>query len=223
MKHRQHQRRRALRIALLCLPVVLVASACSGSGSGSPAPAPSGTISTPGTGASTNAGTGGPNPNATEAAPPGDIPDNQAFVPYSPPGHAYSLQVPEGWAMTRTGQATLFTDKYNSARVEKLDAANAPTIASSTATELPAIKAAAHGFVPGTVTTVARTAGSAIKITYRADSTPNPVTGKVVVQDVERYEFWRNGTEVVLTLSAPIGSDNVDPWRKVTDSFAWHA
>jgi hypothetical protein len=41
------------------------------------------------------------------------------------------------------------------------------------------------------------------------------------VEAVERYEFWRAGHEVVLTLSAPVGSDNVDPWRKVTDSFAW--
>jgi hypothetical protein len=26
---------------------------------------------------------------------------------------------------------------------------------------------------------------------------------------------------VTLTLSAPVGSDNVDPWRTVTDSFRW--
>ncbi|MDT4904221.1 MAG: hypothetical protein QOH52_2237, partial [Pseudonocardiales bacterium] len=42
-----------------------------------------------------------------------------------------------------------------------------------------------------------------------------------VIQAVERYEFWKNGNEVVLTLAAPVGADNVDPWRKVTDSFAW--
>jgi hypothetical protein len=59
-------------------------------------------------------------------------------------------------------------------------------------------------------------------ITYRDDSPQNPVTGKVAVEDVQRYEFYRSGTEVALTLSAPVGSDNVDPWRKITDSFAWH-
>jgi len=47
------------------------------------------------------------------------------------------------------------------------------------------------------------------------------VTGKVVRDDVERYEFWRGGTEAVLTLSGAAGSDNVDPWRLVTDSFTW--
>ena len=66
-----------------------------------------------------------------------------------------------------------------------------------------------------------RTAGTAVLITYHALSAVNPVTGKVANEAVERYEFWRNGREVVLTLAAPVGSDNVDPWRKVTDSFTW--
>lgn len=222
MTRQHHQRRQGLRIALLCLPAMLVASACGGSGSSGKSAAPSGTLATVGAGAKSGAGTEGPNPNATETPPPGDIPDNQAFVAYSPADHAYSIKVPEGWAATRAGQSALFTDKFNSVRVEKLVAAKAPTVASATTIEVPAIKAAAHGFVPGAVTSVARTAGTAIKITYRGNSAPNPVTGKVVVEAVERYEFWRSGNEVVLTLSAPVGSDNVDPWRKVTDSFGWH-
>ncbi len=221
MRHQRYHRRHALRIALLCVPVVLVASACSGSSSSPQSTAPGAT--SPPAGTTSGAGTGGPNPNATETPPPGDIPDNQAFVPYSPASRAYSIKVPEGWAMTKAGQATLFTDKFNSIRAETRAVSAAPTVASAKATELPAIKAAAHGFVPGAVTTVARTAGTAIKITYRADSAPNAVTGKVVVEAVERYAFWRHGTEVVLTLSAPVGSDNVDPWRTVTDSFGWHA
>jgi hypothetical protein len=214
--------RRRVGLVAACVPVLFVTAACSGS-SGSPAASHSpGTANAPTTG--TGGGTsGGPNPNATETPPPGDIPDTQAFVPYAPADHAYSIKVPEGWAMTQVGQATLFTDKFNSIRVEKLTAAAAPTTGSATASELPAIKSAAHGFVAGTVTSVPRTAGPAIKITYRADSAPNPVTGRVVVEAVERYEFWRSGTEIVLTLSAAVGSDNVDPWRKVTDSFAWHA
>ena len=43
----------------------------------------------------------------------------------------------------------------------------------------------------------------------------------VVPDAVERYEFWRGGTEAVVTLSGAAGSDNVDPWRLVTDSFTW--
>jgi hypothetical protein len=73
----------------------------------------------------------------------------------------------------------------------------------------------------GKVTTARRKAGPVVVVSYRVDSAPDPVTGKVLREDVERYEFWRAGTEAILTLSAPVGSDNVDPWRRVTDSFAW--
>jgi hypothetical protein len=38
----------------------------------------------------------------------------------------------------------------------------------------------AHGFSGGDVTAVQRKAGPAIRITYRADSVPNPVTGTTV-------------------------------------------
>jgi hypothetical protein len=58
-------------------------------------------------------------------------------------------------------------------------------------------------------------------VTYEARSPADPVTGKSVVLDVERYEYWRSGTQVTITLSAPHGADNVDPWRTITDSFAW--
>lgn len=68
---------------------------------------------------------------------------------------------------------------------------------------------------------VQRAAGPAVLITYQAISAPDAVTGKSVTEAVERYEFWRGGQEVVLTLSAPQGADNVDPWRMITDSFRW--
>jgi hypothetical protein len=58
-------------------------------------------------------------------------------------------------------------------------------------------------------------------IRYSADSQPDPVTGKVYRNSVERYEYYRNGTEAIVTLTAPAGADNVDPWRQVTDSFRW--
>jgi hypothetical protein len=73
------------------------------------------------------------------------------------------------------------------------------------------------------VSQVARAAGPAVRVTYRAASVPDAVTGKRVLEDVERYEFWHGGKLAAVTLSSPHGSDNVDPWRKVTDSFSWTA
>jgi hypothetical protein len=68
---------------------------------------------------------------------------------------------------------------------------------------------------------VARKSGATTRIVFRADSAPEPVTGKVVRDDVERYEYWHAGKEAIITLAAPVGSDNVDVWRRITDSFTW--
>ena len=154
----------------------------------------------------------------TESNPAGDIPDTQVFVDYSAGG--YTVQVPEGWARIDSGTTATFTDKYNSIRADTTANPSAPTVQTGQA-ELDMIGSTATGFAPGEVTVVQRPAGPAVLITYQADSAPNEVTGKVVSDAVERYEFWNNGNEVMLTLSGPVGSDNVDPWRTVTDSFRW--
>jgi hypothetical protein len=158
---------------------------------------------------------------AAEVNAAGDIPDNQAFVTYAPPGAAYSIKVPEGWARATDGAATTFTDKYNTIRIETIAAATAPTAASVTSTDLAAIAGRAKGYVAGKVSVVARAAGQAVLAIYQVDAPPNAVTTKAVRLDVERYVFWKNGTAAIVTLSSASGSDNVDPWRTVTDGFGW--
>ncbi len=153
-----------------------------------------------------------------EVSPISDIPDNQAFVVQS--GAGYSLKVPDGWSRTGAAARTTFSDKYNTISIETRPSAKPPTTASVTKTELPTLAKRA-GFQRGTVTKQTRPAGTAILITYRALSAPLAVTGKRVLNDVERYEFWKAGRLAVLTLQAPKGSDNVDPWKVVTTSFAW--
>jgi hypothetical protein len=164
---------------------------------------------------------GGSPSGGTETNPAGDIPDNQAFVPYTDPGHVFGVSVPEGWGQTSAGPAVLFTDKYNQIRIETKAAPSAPTSDSATATELPAISTSVTNYSHGSVKSVQRKAGSTVLIRYQDLSAPNSVTGKTVNEAVERYEFWQAGHEVILTLSSPVGSDNVDPWRTVTDSLRW--
>jgi ABC-type Fe3+-hydroxamate transport system substrate-binding protein len=168
---------------LLLLPVLAVAVAACGS---------SGSANTP-------------NPNATETSPAGDIPDNQAYVRYPPPGAGYSVKVPEGWARTAGGGAVTFTDKLNSIRMEAPSASGART--------------APPGAKSVKVATVKRTAGTATEVSYLATSAPDAVTGRTRTNAVERYTFRHNGKAVVLTLTGPKGADNVDPWRIVTDSL----
>jgi hypothetical protein len=152
---------------------------------------------------------------------PGDIPDNQAYVSYPSATDGYRIDVPEGWARQQSTGTVTFSDKFNMIRVDVTNAATAPTATSAQTSDLPALSGSVPCFQPGKVSQVDRKAGAAILITYRADSPPDAVTSKVVRQDVERYEFWRNGKLVTITLASPQGSDNVDPWRRVTDSFTW--
>jgi hypothetical protein len=209
------------RIAL-ALTMALALGACSSS---SPKPAASsGPSTTAGSTQTSQAPTSAPaaaDPKAPEVNPAGDIPDNQVYVAYTPPSGGFSVKVPEGWARTEAGGAVTFTDKLNSVRMETVAAASAPTVQSAQQQEVPAIQASVKQYEAGKVTTVTRKAGTGVLITYRADAAPDPVTGKVVHDDVERYEFWKVGKTVILTLSGPQGADNVDPWRIVTDSFSW--
>jgi hypothetical protein len=118
------------------------------------------------------------NPNAPEVNPPGDIPDNQAYVAYAPPGGGFSLKVPEGWSRTATGGAVTFTDKLNSVRVESMTAQAPPTVRDARQTELPKLASTVTGFKPGSVGVVTRRAGPAVRVTYLATAKPDPVTGK---------------------------------------------
>jgi hypothetical protein len=151
----------------------------------------------------------------------GDIPDNQVFVPVVAAGAAFRVSVPQGWVRSSDGSAIVFTDKFNNVRIESRPLAAAPDVASVRARDVPALRRSAPGFALGDVQTVQRTSGSAVLLTYTATSAASAVTGKSVTEAVERYAFWRGGTEVVLTLAGPQGSDNVDPWRRVTDSLRW--
>jgi hypothetical protein len=162
-----------------------------------------------------------PNPSTAEVNPAGDIPDDQVFVAYKPPSKDFTVSVPEGWAQTSSGGEITFTDKLNSITISSVPAQAAPTVQSAASKEVPQIASSATNYAAGDVTAVQRAAGDAVLITYEADSPKDPVTGKVVRDAVERYEFFRSGTEVILTLSGPVGADNVDPWKIVTESFKW--
>src|SRR3954470_20618908 len=138
-----------------------------------------------------------PNPNATESSPPGDIPDNQAFVAYRPPGGGFSVKVPEGWSRITSGGAVTFTDKLNSIRMESARAGARLTVANARS-ELPRLAQTVKGFRSPKMSVVSRKAGPAVRITYLADAPPSAVTGKAGKDAVERYVFFHNGKRVVL-------------------------
>ncbi len=178
------------------------------------------TTSTASTSASPVEASTAPAPAVTESNPPGDIPDNQAFVAYQVPNESVSVKVPEGWARTANAPDTTFTDKLNRIAVRAGQASAPATVASVTA-ELTSLQQQVPQFAAGKVSVVTRAGQKAILLTYKGDSPVDPVTGKVVRDAFERYTFTNGSRRLDLTLSGPEAADNVDPWRIVSDSVVW--
>jgi hypothetical protein len=198
----------------IVIGVIAVASlVAAGCGSSSP----SKSTSTPTSTGSAKAA----NPNAPEVSPSGDIPDTQAYVPFSAPGTNVTVKVPEGWSRSSTAAGTTLTDKLNSITIEQRKAAGAVTVAQARQADVPALAKSVKGFKLKSVATLQRKAGPVVRISYLAVAQKNPVTGKGGTDAVERYLFVKSGKELVLTLSGPKGADNVDPWKIVTNSVVW--
>ena len=47
------------------------------------------------------------------------------------------------------------------------------------------------------------------------------MTNKQVRLENNRYLFFHTGQLATLTLSAPVGADNVDQWARIAGSFKW--
>jgi hypothetical protein len=187
------------RLAAVALAIALVATGCS-----TPAPPASPSNASP-----------------TEMSPNGDIPDNQAFIPYTPASGTFTVTVPEGWSQSSTGEATTFTDKLNAAKFEEMSPAIAPTVQSAQKDIVPQLAKDHPGFALTDVVAVTRAGGSAVLIRYEQDAAVNDVTTTAGKEAVEEYLFWKAGTMVTVTLTSPVGADNVDPWREITDTFSW--
>lgn len=197
--------------------LLVLSATLAGCGSTGASPQPSAAAPTVSAGATSR-----PAPSAvtTESNPPGDIPDDQAFVAFSVPGAPVSVKVPEGWSQSAAATTTVFSDKLNRIEVTASKSA-APTDASVKQDLVPKLQASVPKFALDKVTTTTRSAGKVVLVTYQGDSTQDPVTGKVVRDAFERYIYYRNGQRLDLTLSGPTNADNVDPWRIVSDSVAW--
>jgi hypothetical protein len=187
------------------------------------------TASTPPTAASSAATSPtGSSPVPTQSAvpvennPPGDIPDNTVYVAYRSKPGAFAINVPEGWARKSATSAVTFSSALNSIDVAWGRASSAPTVASTKRTVVPMLASTTLAFQPISVTAVSLQGGPAVETLYQVNSAPNAVTGKQYRLVIERFELYRSGRTAVLSLSSAVGSDNVDPWRIVSESFRWN-
>jgi len=152
--------------------------------------------------------------------PPGDIPDDQAFVEYRSP-LGFALKTPEGWSRREQAAGAGFADKYGGIAVEVAAADAPPTVATAKQVQAAALEALPTAVVVSKVAAVTLPGGPAVVIAYASNSAPNAVTGKAIRLENEQYLFWQGGRLATLTLSAPFGADNADQWQLMAKSFRW--
>lgn len=160
-------------------------------------------------------------PVAPEKNPPGDIPDNQAFVKYASSQGGYELEVPEGWARKENGKNVTFTDKLDGFSVHISGITQKPSPDRIKNNQAMQLKKEGRAVVIRSIKNTKSANGPAVRMVYESNSEPNPVTDKQVRLENEVYFFYKDGELADLRLWAPLGSDNVDQWKRISDSFRW--
>lgn len=219
-----------LPAVLATVPVaVLLVAGCSGSGGGSGASGAGSTAATGSTSASTTTSSSttassgaAQKPVPAEKNPPGDIPDNLAFVRYANAAGHYSFTHPEGWAEQTRSSTVTFTDKLNGVQVAPGTWTSTPTASTARSQDVPSLTSSQAAFQLRSISSVSEPAGKGVRIVYRRNSAPDPVTGRQYRDEVERYELFANGRSIVVELFGPVGADNVDAYRTMIQSLRLH-
>jgi hypothetical protein len=161
-------------------------------------------------------------PLEIEKSPLGDIPDTQAFVKYTSTQGGYSLEVPEGWARTVHEPDVSFIEKFNGVKLIVVKSDQVPTAATIKDNQAAELQKNGRAVKILEIKEVTLSSEKVILVKFESNSEPNDVTNKQVRQDNENYYYFKAGKLAVLTLWAPLGADNVDQWKKMSDSFRWN-
>lgn len=207
------------RLSILLGVSLLAGCGGAATSSSSAPPSTAATVSSSSAGATAPAGPGPEQAVAAENNPPGDIPDTIAFVPYTNDTGRYTFTHPEGWAETTRGDTVNFTDKLNGVQASTGKATTPPTVDTARRDDVPTLASSRAAFDLKGVTAVTVPAGKGVRIVYRRNSAPDPVTGRQYRDEVERYELVSNGREVIVELYGPVGADNVDAYREMIQSL----
>jgi hypothetical protein len=158
-------------------------------------------------------------PVPAESNPPGDIPDGLAFVSYGNAAGHYRFVHPEGWAEVEHGATVRFTDKLNGVAATVVPSSQAPSVASAKRDDVPRLRSTMPAFELRSVSSVTLPGGPAVLIVFRRNSDPDPVTGRQYRDEVREFLLWRNGSELRFDLFGPVGADNVDAYRTMSNSL----
>jgi PsbP len=195
----------------------LLATGCGGGNGGSTASNPTSVKTSPRTAKQAGAETGVP--AEAQAAATGDIPDNQAFLTYEDRAAGYSIRYPEGWARKGSGTDVTFQDRANVIHV--VVAKGKPPTPAGAIAGLEKLKRGDPSVKASSAQAVTLGGSPVVKVTYTRLSAPDPVTGKRLPLTIDRYEYSRGGKVAIVDLGTPVGVDNVDAYRMISESFQW--
>jgi hypothetical protein len=158
-----------------------------------------------------------------ENSPSGDIPDTATFLAY----HAknYSLQYVEGWGQEQLPNDGIRIADKDSFVMVTLQSLPPPGSLTDYANGAGAAQSAKEfeQFVRSGVQALDLHAGHSALLTFKGLSAADPVTGKRVLLDVDRYYIVGLKYLAVLTEATPSGVDNVDAFLQIAKSFTWSA
>jgi hypothetical protein len=153
-----------------------------------------------------------------ESNPPGDIPDTVAYVPWTSRDGRVTVRHPEGWAEVSLPGGARFSDKLNTVTITVRPGA-LPSVAQARG-QAPRLADPGRAFELRSASAARLSAGAAVRVTWRENSAPDPVTGKVYRDEVVTYLVAGSGGRLVrLDLAGPVGADNVDPYRTMSRSL----
>ena len=213
-------------LALIAAGLLALLAGCGGGSSSSTsvsAPSPPSTATT----ASTKSTTAKPSCGSSTAAASseagstaqGDIPDNQQFLTFKNRSAGYTSSYPQGWARSGNGDQVTFQDKSNTITI-KVAPGPRPTPASVTA-ELKQEAATDPCLHAGSPQSTSAGANQVVKVTYTTEGQKSPVTGQRPKITVDRYVYFKGGKVATVDLATPVGVDNVDAYRMISESFRW--
>ena len=162
----------------------------------------------------------GPTPTSTVAVgrtASGDIPDTAVYLTYK--GKGYNLSYVEGWTLNlgqRSGVTINDKDSYEIVKIVK--SGRTQNFAS---VDMSNLSRTTQRYRLVSMKTLPLGTGTAVHVQYRTLSPQDAVTGKQVPVVVDRYYIPGSGKTAIITLSTPVGVDNVDAFRRIAHSFRW--
>jgi hypothetical protein len=216
--------RLSLPIAVAAIAVVLPLAGCGSSNNSSSSKTAAATTApastTTAVAAKPSCGSSTPSAASEAAATAtGDIPDNQQFLTFKNPSGGYVISYPEGWARSGKGSNVTFQDKSNTIAI-KVAGGSQPTPASVGA-QLKQEAASDPCLHAGTPQATTAGPNRVVKVTYTTQGQQSAVTGKTLKVTVDRYVYYKGGKVATVDLGTPVGVDNVDAYRMISESFRW--